>query len=311
MVRKLDVAADGRRGRPLGASAADEAELVAGDALLTLSGNAKHRWAVHRPEGPAGVSGELELLADPADDPTLLARSSCARPTGQQVPPDSPRARRAEHDNRWHRWASFLSGPSSTTARVRGRWRTLPPSWSPSLIPPLPGATAASVFYLSPWSRGATSRFAGSKPPAALSVRHGFVESAPARTETSLAGGRGTVNQLGQGHRRRGPCPRLSPGAQALRGGSAAVVVERPPPSAPRVLLEGLEPAGCRSRRALSRTPDLTAAPRWSGTLRAGGVPRASERGQHGQVQVARAPVESWRVQLSPAPLVVMAGTPS
>jgi hypothetical protein len=67
---------------PIGASAVDDAELVAGDALLTLSGNTTHRWRFTARAGPAGISGELELLAGPAGGPRLLGAIACARADG-------------------------------------------------------------------------------------------------------------------------------------------------------------------------------------------------------------------------------------
>jgi hypothetical protein len=67
---------------PLGAAAVGDAGLVAGDALLTLSGGATHRWRFTARAGPAGVSGELELLAGPAGSLRLLSTIVCARADG-------------------------------------------------------------------------------------------------------------------------------------------------------------------------------------------------------------------------------------
>ena len=82
MVRKLASLLMVVAAVPLGASAAGDAELVAGDALLTLSGDATYRWRFTARDGPAGVSGELELLAGQADGPRLLGSIVCTRADG-------------------------------------------------------------------------------------------------------------------------------------------------------------------------------------------------------------------------------------
>jgi hypothetical protein len=82
MVRKLASLLMVVAAVPLAASAADDAELVAGDALLTLSGDATYRWRFTARAGPAGVSGELELLAGQVEGPRLHGSIACARADG-------------------------------------------------------------------------------------------------------------------------------------------------------------------------------------------------------------------------------------